>query len=250
MAIKCDDITTGITLEIDEQEISITDFQKATDYFKGLLKEVSERVCSDADPNAWAVKIYGGSAGIGVFPTSRDINLSKVQKAILAGHEALSKGEAPQFFSDQAIKCAGSLSSLRNHKETGCLKINILLDKDSKLAFDERIVLGSKSLLDSSHKEDGSVDGILEKIDGHRKSQFVIYDIMTKNPIKCEFPDELLTKALENFKKHVEVLGCVTYQKNGTPTCVKANAIINYPSKSDIPTLEEMRAMLNGEFSV
>ena len=44
MAINVDKITTDITLELDEEVISMADFQKATDNFLGLVKELSKHI--------------------------------------------------------------------------------------------------------------------------------------------------------------------------------------------------------------
>jgi hypothetical protein len=102
------------------------------------------------------------------------------------------------------------------------------------------------NLLDHAYEEDGAVDGILERVDAHGKLQFVIYDIIDERAVKCEVNESQLQQALANFQKRVEVIGSVRYRKDGMPVSIKASKIINFPDKSEIPSLAQMRALLAG----
>ena len=91
MSIKKDEITTDITLELDEEVISISDFQKATVNFLGLVKEVSKQVSDNKSGNSdWSVKVYSGSAGLGVSGRSSNIHSDKTREAIVSGIRSLS----------------------------------------------------------------------------------------------------------------------------------------------------------------
>ena len=102
------------------------------------------------------------------------------------------------------------------------------------------------ALLAAVYEEDGAVDGLLEKVDGHGTLQFVVYDIIDRRAVKCEFTNEQLPQALSSFQQRVEVIGRVKYRKDGMPVSIKATRIVNYPNKADIPTLAQMRELLSG----
>jgi hypothetical protein len=105
------------------------------------------------------------------------------------------------------------------------------------------------NLLDSAYEEDGAVDGILECVDAQRvdaHGKFVIYDIIDRRAVKCEVNESQLQQALANLQKRVEVIGAVRYRKDGMPVSIKASKIINFPGKSEIPSLAQMRGLLAG----
>ena len=245
MAIRLDEITTDITLEIDEDVISIADFQKATDSFLGLVKELSRAVSGNADASAWRVKVYEGSAGVGVAPMSQQLDQVRIRNVMVSGLRSLSKGIRPGEFTDRAIEHSKSLASLFK-KSAVEPNVRIWSKRDESVLVSRSIATGADALLAAVYEEDGAVDGLLEKVDGHGKLQFVVYDIIDNRAVKCEFTNEQLLQAISSFKQRVEVIGRVKYRKDGMPVSIKATRIVNYPNKADIPTLAQMRALLSG----
>lgn len=246
MAIKLDEITTDITLEIDEEVISIADFQKATDSFLGLVRELSKAVSSNADSSAWQIKVYVGSAGVGVMaPPSSGLDPFRIRNVMVSGLKSLANGIRPGEFTDKAIEQARALASLFK-KSTIEPNIRIWSQREESVKIGRSIANGANKLLSLDHEEDGTVDGVLEKVDGHGKLQFFVYDVIDNHSVKCEFTSDQLPQALASFQQRIEVVGRVKFRKDGVPVSIKASRIINYPSKSEIPTLSQMRALLSG----
>lgn len=244
MAIKLDEITTDITLEIDEEIISIADFQKATDNFLGLVKELSKQVSgSNADSGEWSVKVYSGSAAIGVIPNVSNLNSDRVREIMVSGIRSLAGGVRPGEFSDKAVEYAKSLASLFKKSKVDP-NVRIWSKKEESVHVVRKVATEADNLLAPAYEEQGAVDGILERVDAHGKLQFIIYDIIDERAVKCEVTESQLHQALENFQKRVEVIGTVRFRKDGMPVSIKASRIINFPSKSEIPSLAQMRALL------
>ena len=127
MAIKLEQITTDITLEIDEDVISIADFQKATDNFIGLVKEISKQVSNDKiDSSDWSVKVYSGSIGVGVLSNNTNDYADATRQEIVSGIRSLAQGIRPTNFTDKAIDYAKNLASLFK-KGLGIVKFFLLL---------------------------------------------------------------------------------------------------------------------------
>lgn len=247
MAINVEQITTDITLELDEDVISIADFQKATDNFLGLVKELSKRVAgNNTDSGEWSVKVYSGSAAVGVMPGAQNLNADRVREIMVSGIRSLANGVRPGEFSDKAVECAKSLASLfkRSSVEPN---VRIWSKKEESVHVIRRIAVEADNILAPAYEEQGAVEGILERVDAHGKLQFVIFDVIDSRAVKCEVNESQLQQALENFKKRVEVVGTVKFRKDGMPVSIKASRIINFPGKSEIPTLAQMRILLAGE---
>jgi hypothetical protein len=245
MAIKLEEITTDITLELDEEVISIADFQKASDSFLGLVKEISKQVSGHkVDAEDWSVKVYSGSAGIGVLGSNSNLYSDNTREIIVSGIRSLADGIRPGEFTDKAIEHAKSLASLFKKSKVDP-NVRIWSKTEESVRMERRIATSADCLLAAAYEEDGAVDGILEKLDGHGKLQFVIYDLIDDRSVKCEINDNLLQQALLNFQKRVEVIGTVKYRKDGMPVGVKASRIINFPDKSEIPNLSQFRALLS-----
>lgn len=244
MAINLNEITTDITLELDEDVISIADFQKATDNFLGLVKEVSKQVSeSNIDSADWLVKVYSGSAGVGVLPGSSNLYAGQTRDAMVSGLRQLANGYRPGEFTDKAIGYAKNLASLFKKSKVQP-RVRIWAGREESVDVIRKIADQADNLLAPAYEEDGAVDGILERVDAHGKLQFVVYDLIDERAVKCEVNESQLQQALANFQKRVEVIGSVKYRKDGMPVSIKASRIVNFPDKSEIPTLSEMRALL------
>lgn len=247
MAIKTDNLSSDITLELDEDVISLADFKAACDAFSGLIKEVSKQVKPDAKAGAWSVKVYEGSIGIGVSAMPSLLGpelMSEVRLVLITGLEMLARGQRPVAFTDNAIEFAGKLASTFKRKPLEP-NIRIWSGQTQSISVGRVIAKTAKELLEPAYEEEASVEGRLEKLDGHDKLQFVVYDMLEDRAIRCEVDSKLLSVAWENFQKRVEVVGKVRFRRDGHAVSVKAREIISFPSPDQIPSLDEMRRLLS-----
>ena len=242
MAIKKDEITSDITLEIDEEVISMSDFKSASDSFLDLVKEVSKQISEkkikDTD---WQVKVYDGSIGIGLSANNNNTYSELTIKNIVEGITELTNGFRPALFTDKAIESAKTLAQLFKSKKAISPNVRIWDKTSQSVAITRKVADVAKELLEAHYQEDGAVDGILERVDAHGKLEFRVYDLLDNRSIKCEIKESQELEALANFRKRVEVVGLVKYRKDGLPVSIKAARIIKFPDKSEIPSLEKMR---------
>jgi hypothetical protein len=232
-------------LEIDEDIISITDYKKANDSFFGLIKEISNQVSGKRNnyKSDWTVKVYSGSIGTGVSARQSNNYADNISKAIISGLRSLSNGVRPVFFTDKALEHSKILASI--FKESNNHSVRIWSKKEGYVYLDRNIATVVDDILTSFYTEDGSVEGFLEKVDGHNALSFVIYDVISDYSVKCEINENLLEQALKSFKKRIEVIGNVKYRKDGMPIGIVASRIINFPDKSEIPSIVQMRELLS-----
>lgn len=247
MAIKLDEVTTDLTLEIDEEVISIADYKKASDSFLELVKEISKNIPDvKISENDWHVKVYAGSMGVGVSRSVTNPYADQVREVLIGGIRSLANGIRPLEFTDKAIGHTKSLASL--FKKAGKVNPNVRIwsKREESVQLDRVIAKNVDDMLAVAYEEDGSVDGVLEKLYAHGTLGFVIYDVIDERAVKCEIAEKDIPVALNSFRQRVEVIGRVKYRKDGMPVSVFASKIINFPKKSEIPSLAEMKKMLNG----
>lgn len=248
MAINAEDITTAITLELDREEIPLDQFKTAVEEFFGLVKEVAKESAPRKNSSAWLVKVYPGSAGIGVVGkpgafTGDEIAL--IRTTVMDGLRQLEQGHRHPMFTDKAIGHSKKLSSLFTGKKVPAV-VRIWGDHDTPFDLTKSIATTASQILEAAYEEDGSVEGVLEKLNGHGQFEFVIYDLMDNRPITCEVRQDRIKDAWAAWLRRVEVIGKVRYRKDGLPVSVKAEEIIPFPAKEDIPDLDTMRSLLRG----
>ena len=248
MAIEARQLDSEITLELDEEEISVHDFAKAFDNFSGLVRELAKQFAPQKDSSAWLVKVYPGSAGIGLSGkpgvyTSNEIN--SIRTNLLKGLQQLETGARPLYFTDKSVECSKALGSLFRSKKAPP-SVRIWSKQEQALSIGRNIAVKAEGLLEVAYEDDGSVDGFLQKLSAHGQYEFVIYDALDDRAIKCEIEENKLESAWKSFRKRVEVLGKVRYRRDGMPVSVRANNIIPFPSKEDVPSVPEMRRLLAG----
>jgi hypothetical protein len=248
MAIDQSKITSQLTLEIDEEDIPLPEFIKALENFSKLVRAVSKVVSPNKDAGAWTVRVYEGSAGIGlsgragVF-TSNEVNA--IRTNVLSGLRDLENGVRPQNFSDPAIEASRQLSTLFRTK-TAPGKVRVWSGNESAYKLPKTIADAASTLLDAEYESNGTVDGRLERLNSHNGLDFEIFSIINARSVKCEVSEALADIAHRNWRKRVEVVGTVRYRKDGVPVSVKATEIIEYPDPKSLPSLDELRAVLLG----
>lgn len=245
MAIDSRNIDTDITLELDEEEISVTEFRAAFDHFFGLVKDVTRHVFPRRNQN-WLIKLYPGSAGIGVYGkpgsfTSSEIAL--IRETVLDGIYALEEGRRHRAFSDNAIEHASGISTVFAKRKKPS-RIRLWSANDKSLLIKNTISETAAKLLEPVYEDEGSVEGTLEMVSGHGRFEIAVYDPIDARAIKCEISEEEMRRSIECFMKRVEVFGKVRYRKDGVPVSVKVGRIVPFPSKDSIPSVDDVCGVL------
>jgi hypothetical protein len=93
----------------------------------------------------------------------------------------------------------------------------------------------------------GSVTGMLDRINVHNKNEFTLFATIARVPVACTFPDELFVKVREGIKRNVTVYGKVTPRRDSaSPERVQVAEIEIHPDDNDLPKLSDLRGSLRG----
>jgi hypothetical protein len=246
--IDRDRIRSDVTLELDDQAISMNEFGKAVDHFLGLVKDVSRVTAPAKDPSAWNVDIYEGSAGLGLRPVVGAYSFDEVHRisaTVIDGLKQIANGIRPPSFTDRAVEHSKALANLVNQSQEP-MAVRVWAGRDNVVPLSKEVAKKAQWLLTPAYEDEGSVEGVLKNAFGHDKHELVIFDTLSDQGIRCFVDEDLLRDAGRFWFKRVEVLGKVRYRPNGQPVSVRATNIIPFPEPSEIPTLEEMRDLLKG----
>lgn len=248
MAIDTKSLDTDLTLELDEEEITVAEFKGAVEHFLGLVKEVTKQV-APTRRHQWLVRVYPGSAGVGLYPrpgTFIQEELTTICQAVVGGLARLEDGEKPPYYTDRAVEHARGIRTAFNSKNR-FVNIRLWNRNIQSHPVSAELVDGARHLLEPAYEDDGSVEGTLDVLSGHGPLRVFVYDPIDARQIRCDISENDLQAALAAFRKRVEVYGKVRYRRDGIPVSVKVEHIVPFPSPESIPTLEEMRGILRTE---
>jgi hypothetical protein len=135
------------------------------------------------------------------------------------------------------------LGTFRNLAEP--LKHNAKRVVIGRVSITERFDKTIGKLLDESISSEGSVVGVLERLNVHDdRNEFVIYPPDAGSQITCLFPETLLDDVRRAIKRNVTVTGTQFYRHGSAlPYRIHAIAIDTHPDDSELPSLHDVRAL-------
>lgn len=97
-------------------------------------------------------------------------------------------------------------------------------------------------ILGTSVPSEGSVSGVLERVNVHNKREFVLYAPIPGYSIRCVFPDELFDQVRTAIKGHVTVWGKMYFRQDKPfPDMVHVKQMELHPPDDTLPTLGSLR---------
>lgn len=103
------------------------------------------------------------------------------------------------------------------------------------------------AVLRAALEQDGSVTGMLEKINVHERCQFVLYPPIPGHAITCVFPAAMLPQVREAIKRNVTVRGSMDYYAaQPFPRLVRVTSLEIHPCDDKLPLLADLRGMAPG----
>jgi DNA-binding XRE family transcriptional regulator len=90
----------------------------------------------------------------------------------------------------------------------------------------------------------GSVSGMLERVNVHERSEFVLYQPVTNSQITCAFSESLLDDVRAALKSQVTAYGTLFFKQGELiPHRVAVVKLISHPSDDELPTLHDLRKL-------
>lgn len=109
-----------------------------------------------------------------------------------------------------------------------------------------RYLANIDEILRPSFESEGSVTGVLERLNVHEKNEFSLFPPLW-GAVTCVFPAELFEKVRSAIKRNVTVFGKLMYPPDRPyPVKVQVKSLEVHPPDEELPTLSELRGVFRG----
>ncbi len=245
MAATPDIIPSDLALEIGD-DISPDDFLALARAFFGYIKEVSDALLPDGERIDWTVHVKEGSSLIGVEPSKaapievvRNVYARTVRSVSLVASGQIESAQLPEA----ALKHLRVLSGMSAPSKDRRRNLRLWVER-KPIAIDDAMARVITEDWRAAYSDYGVIEGRLDTIQDRGKLEIHVHDAVFRQTVRCFFPEEMLAKAFENFRKRVEVSGIVHYRRNGIPISIEVTQIDRLPDDSELPTAWEVRGIL------
>ncbi len=110
-----------------------------------------------------------------------------------------------------------------------------------------RFVANIDDLVGSLIPSEGSVKGILEKLNLHNRSEFFIYPPIPGYSVKCIFPEDLFETVTKAIRRNVTVYGTLHFRpERPFPDSATVKSIETHPADDRLPKLTDLRGTWKG----
>jgi hypothetical protein len=109
-----------------------------------------------------------------------------------------------------------------------------------------RYLANIDEILKPALASEGSVTGILERLNVHNKNEFVLFPPLW-GAVTCVFQDKMFEQVRAAIKRNVTVFGTLMYPPDKPyPTKVQVKSLEVHPPDDELPTLRELRGSFRG----
>jgi hypothetical protein len=245
VAVKSE-IVADLTLEIDGKSVSPDKFLRSVRAFFTILNEVTTKVAGKRGGVQWKVKVKEGSNLVGVVPEAGHdpVVVARIISTMSGGLSELEdRASLPHHFSERAMKGLRDLGAVVGTTVADDTTVRVWARKEP-LPITHKSVAHVAQLIASEHEDYGSIEGKLQTVTERGGLQFVVYEPLWDQAVRCYIPERLIDTAMANFRNRVEVYGLIKYRKDGKPLSIHVDDIIAFPPKERIPSFREVRGIL------
>lgn len=246
MFTTAENLPSDLVLEI-VGDLSPAAFLDVAQAFFGFVAEIGKDVSDQSEqPVAWIVKVYQGSALLGLEPApgSPLAAVRRTYQKLAISWARLEAGDLDQAgLSDSAIRYARDLSEFvgRQGQDSAELRLWIEHVAVEITALPSRQIRLSQT---AEYNDHGSIEGILDGIRDRRRLEVTVFDEPLKQRVKCYVPENLLDEAKSLFRRRVDVFGIIRYRGDGAPLSIHVERIEPYPDLAGLPTAHDVRGIL------
>lgn len=225
-------------------------FLRGVKSFFGILRSVSKSVTGEKGGIRWSISVKEGSNlivadGMPIRKTTSE-DVIRTIESINNGMNELATGTAkqPKYFTNETLNFAKELATLaESAKASGLDKVEFRVD-GSGIPVNAEAAASINRIRGKEHVAIGSIEGNLQTVSDRDGFRIVVYDSLRDKSINCFFSDEeILTQAVQAFRKRVTVFGLVRYRKDGTPISVRVNRIRVFRSQDELPPISQIQGI-------
>lgn len=213
--------TLTFTINPDAQSASFDLFIKAASDINRLLRDVDYAIHREKVARLWIIHSIRSSAPTVTLEPLRGDEETVV--AIADGIRAVTVGTdtPPDHFTEDALLDLKRMRALFVGRDRAA---SIVVSQDSKPATTIREDISDKAdrILRGGYWNFGSLEGDLEEVNLHKTLSFIIWDRVSRAPVKCFVPNtpQWKDKVKSLLERRIFVQGRIRYFTNGVPRSV------------------------------
>ena len=96
------------------------------------------------------------------------------------------------------------------------------------------------------HFEVGAIEGTIENLIGHNELYFSLYDVLTKERVRCNFDARLQEHVRAAWQSRVVVEGRIKHGPDGVPKSMEVSRIVERPSMEGLPQFKDFSVDITG----
>ena len=217
--------TSGMTFVIHPElkSVSVSLFLRTITDIDRLVREIDYAVTHETGRRRWVIsKLQSSAPTITIAPV---LGNGEIAEALVLGLRSITKGvdEPPTYFTEQSLDDLKRMRRLFIGKDRAN-RIVVSANGGEPAVIDREIEQKADRILREVFWNLGSIEGTLEAINLHGNPTFTIWDRVTRAPVRCLFPKDVVWKGRVKslLEKRVLVSGRVSYFRNGVPRSIIA----------------------------
>lgn len=233
-----------LTLYLDGPRVTSDYFMRAATAFFDLLDEVTSTYADKGRPIEWVVSARTGSVGLGAKPCALQARapVVSVAKSAYSGLRLIGRSaRRPAHYNDPALESLRILANVADGTHVESVRVDM---GELKTDISPRMVEHIDEVFGGLVRDHGTLEGTLETVSARRRPRFVLYDVLTDEPVRCYVRPEQLPNVLAAFNKRIAVTGAIRYRKDGTPVSIDADGIYVFPPDDELPAPEDVYGIL------
>lgn len=248
MAARVNKKTHTLTLEISGSRITADKFRKEVNAFLDAINEVVKDFSGASGHVRWIVTVSPGSAILHLRPETTTPRLptrkmKKLMSVIHSGFEVIeTTSTKPPHFNDVALSKAKEMASI---VDGGLESIKIRLNEETTTITDKTL-RNVTSLLATTYKDWGTIEGTLEGIFKRGEYRIWIYDDLLNKEITCLVPSALRDEVLNAFEKRVSAFGLIHYRRGGEINSIEVENFEVLPDSESLPSFDQVYGIFRG----
>lgn len=205
----------------DAESVSVRLFLKTIEDIDRVIRDVDYAVTKEKGTRRWIISGLRSSAPtITVRPA---LDNAEIVEAFVHGLRTITAGalEPPPYFTEQALDDLKRMRRLFTGRDRA-KSLEFSSNGEKHAVIERDISEKADRILKGSYWNLGSLEGTLEAINLHGSPTFTIWDRISRLPVRCSFPRDVIWKERVKglLEKRVLVIGRVNYFLNGKPRSV------------------------------
>jgi hypothetical protein len=231
-----------ITIQPRDDGIPTASFTTFLNYFTGILRSTAKQLAKESPETKWLITAISMRSPCqitlrGLCEQNTVLPRRVIRHSLNNIRQIEATTDMPEGMTDEDLHSVIGMVSVLND---GIDSIAIESLDCGKICPSQHIAANAQTIRRKYRHRFGSFRGRLEDISTHGgHHNFVIYDLITDQPIRCAFNQERYLEVGALLKKRVVVYGKAHYTPSGSVASIDVDDFRGLPAPDELPKISE-----------